>query len=118
MPRLRTYLFVAGATSAARYDSLPGLLLGGFHGSVAADVARRPPVGAQVLEIGAGPGHLATRALATRARANAEHAISCIQRRPKFVPGQVAAPPFPDAALDLVVSTPAIAPADRKAGVA
>jgi ubiquinone/menaquinone biosynthesis C-methylase UbiE len=35
-----------------------------------------------------------------------------------LVPGHVAALPFPDAAFDLVVSTPAIAPADRKAGVA
>jgi ubiquinone/menaquinone biosynthesis C-methylase UbiE len=86
MPRLRTYLLLAGATAAtvavvrhrmsgggvevpggivmadaARYDSLSGRLLAGFYASVAADVAAVAPSGGRVLEIGAGPGHLTAR---------------------------------------------------------
>jgi SAM-dependent methyltransferase len=105
---------------AARYDSLSGVLLGSFYGSVAADVATAAPNRGRVLDVGCGPGHLANRlardnglevtgldldpAMIERARANAEHEVAA-ERRPTFVVGGVDALPFPDASFDLVVST-------------
>ena len=46
---------------AARYDALSGFLLGSFYDSVAADIAAAAPTGGRVLDVGCGPGHLATR---------------------------------------------------------
>jgi len=105
---------------AARYDSLSGVLLGSFYGSVAADVAAAAPAGGRVLDVGCGPGHLANRlargqglevtgldldpAMIERARANAERGVAA-ERRPTFVVGGVAALPFPEGSFDLVVST-------------
>ena len=105
---------------ASRYDSLSGVFLGPFYGSVAADVATAAPPSGRVLDVGCGPGHLANRlardhglevtgldldpAMIERARANAERAVIA-ERRPSFVVGSVAALPFSDASFDLVVST-------------
>ena len=105
---------------ASRYDSLSGVFLGSFYDSVAADVAAAAPSGGWILDVGCGPGHLANRlarqhslevtgidldpAMIERARTNAERSVVA-ERRPTFVVGGVAALPFPDASIDLVVST-------------
>ncbi len=105
---------------AAGYDSLSKVLLGPFYRSVAADVAAVASTGAQVLDIGCGPGHLVNRlardhrlevtgldldpTMIDRARANARQAVAA-ERQPTFVAGGVAALPFADRSFDLVVST-------------
>jgi SAM-dependent methyltransferase len=105
----------------AVYDTLSRVLLGPFLGRIAADVASVPPAGAQVLEVGCGPGHLSIRlarqhdlevtgldldpAMIARARANADRPGTGDQRRPEFVVGDVATMAFPDRSFDLVVST-------------
>ena len=103
-----------------RYDTLSRILLGRLFGPIAADIAAAAPPGAQVLEVGCGPGHLASRlardhglevvgldldpAMIERARVNAErHGTG--GPRPTFVAGDVAAMPFADGSFDLVVST-------------
>jgi hypothetical protein len=43
---------------AGVYDTLSRLLLGPLYRRIAADVAAVAPDGAQVLEVGCGPGHL------------------------------------------------------------
>ncbi len=104
---------------AARYDTWSARLLGGFYGSVAADVAASAPTGARALELGCGPGHLAVRlvrdhgldvvgldldpAMIARARLGAERLPAAA--RPAFVVGNAAALPFGDAEFDIVVST-------------
>jgi SAM-dependent methyltransferase len=105
---------------AAVYDTLSRLLLGPFLARIAADVAAVAPDGAQVLEVGCGPGHLSTRlahhgfevtgldldpAMIARARANTDRAANRGGRRPSFLVGDVAALAFPDRSFDLVVST-------------
>jgi len=105
---------------AAAYDLQSRLLLGPFFRAVAADVAACAPIGARVLEVGCGPGHLSIRlardhgfavsgldldpAMIERARANAERSATA-EHRPSFAVGDVAALPFPDGSFDLVVST-------------
>ncbi len=104
---------------AASYDTLSGRLLGGFYRSIAEDVGGSAPAGARVLEIGCGPGHLASRlvrdhgldvtgldldpAMIERSRARAERLAG--GPRPQFVVGDAAALPFADGEFDLVVST-------------
>jgi SAM-dependent methyltransferase len=106
---------------AGVYDTLSRLLLGPLIDGIAADVAAVAPAGAQVLEVGCGPGHLSIRlarqhglnvtgldldpAMIARARANADRPGNSDQRRPSFVLGDVAALAFPDGSFDLVVST-------------
>jgi SAM-dependent methyltransferase len=105
---------------AVIYDTLSRLLLGPFLARIAADVAAVAPDGAQVLEVGCGPGHLSTRlahhgfevtgldldpAMIARARANTDRAANRGGRRPSFLVGDVAALAFPDRSFDLVVST-------------
>ena len=106
---------------AAVYDTLSRLLLGPFVGRIAADVAAATTAGAQVLEVGCGPGHLSIRlagqhglevtgldldpAMIARARANADRAGDDAERRPSFLVGDVGALAFPDESFDLVVST-------------
>jgi SAM-dependent methyltransferase len=105
---------------AVLYDTLSRLLLGPFLARIAADVAAVAPDGAQVLEVGCGPGHLSTRlahhgfevtgldldpAMIARARANTDRAANRGGRRPSFLVGDVAALAFPDRSFDLVVST-------------
>jgi SAM-dependent methyltransferase len=103
------------------YDGLSRLLLGQFLGRIAADVAAVAPTGAQVLEVGCGPGHLSIRlarqhgfdvtgldldpAMIARAGANADRRGNGGQRQPSFLVGDVAALAFPDGSFDLVVST-------------
>jgi SAM-dependent methyltransferase len=105
----------------ARYDTLSRLLLSPLIKRIAADVASVAPVGAQVLEVGCGPGHLSIRlarqhglevtgldldpAMIARARANTHRPETGDQRRPEFLVGDVAALAFPDRSFDLVVST-------------
>jgi ubiquinone/menaquinone biosynthesis C-methylase UbiE len=116
---------VAGGTlirDAALYDALVHrLLLGSLFDRVAADVAAVATDGAEVLEVGCGPGRLSillTRehgldvtgldldpAMIERARANAERSGEGDERRPSFVVGDVASLAFPDGSFDLVVST-------------
>ena len=103
---------------AGLYDTLSRLVLGSFYEKIAADVADAVPSGAQVLEVGCGPGHLSmelTRhgfdvtgldldpAMIERARANAARGGGQIE--PMFAVGDVAALPHPDQSFDLVVST-------------
>jgi SAM-dependent methyltransferase len=105
---------------AGVYDALSRLLLGPFLARIAADVAAVAPAGAQVLEVGCGPGHLSIRlarhglevtgldldpAMIARARANTDRAGNRGGRRPSFLVGDVAALAFPDRSFDLVVST-------------
>jgi SAM-dependent methyltransferase len=105
---------------AGVYDTLTRLLLGPLYRRIAADVAAAAPDGAQVLEVGCGPGHLSIRlarqhgldvtgldldpAMIARARANADRPGNSDQRRPSFVLGDVAAL-APNGSFDLVVST-------------
>jgi ubiquinone/menaquinone biosynthesis C-methylase UbiE len=106
---------------AGVYDTLSRLLLGPLMERIAADVAAVAPAGAQVLEVGCGPGLLSLRlgrhhgfevtgldldlAMIARARANADRPRNGDQRRPEFLVGDVAALAFPDRSFDLVVST-------------
>ena len=105
---------------AGVYDALSRLLLGPLVARIAADVAAVAPTGAQVLEVGCGPGHLSIRlashglevtaldldpAMIARAQANADRPPNAGQRRPSFLVGNAAALAFPDASFDLVVST-------------
>jgi SAM-dependent methyltransferase len=106
---------------AGVYDTLSRLLLGPLVKRIAADVAAVTPDGAQILEVGCGPGLLSLRlgrqhglevtgldldpAMIARARANADRPANGDQRRPLFLVGDVAALAFPDGSFDLVVST-------------
>jgi SAM-dependent methyltransferase len=103
------------------YDALSRLLLGQLHRRIAADVAAVAPDGAQVLEVGCGPGHLSVQlagqhrlevtgldldpAMIARAAANTDRAANRGGRRPSFLVGDVASLAFPDRSFDLVVST-------------
>jgi SAM-dependent methyltransferase len=103
------------------YDTLSRLLLGPLVKRIAADVAAVAPDGAQILEVGCGPGLLSLRlgrhhgfevtgldldpAMIARARTNADRPGNGDQRRPSFLVGDVAALAFPDGSFDLVVST-------------
>ena len=106
---------------AGVYDTLTRLLLGPLYRRIAADVAAAAPDGAQVLEVGCGPGHLSIRlarrhgldvtgldldpAMIARAQANTDRAANRGGRQPSFLVGDVAALAFPDRSFDLVVST-------------
>jgi SAM-dependent methyltransferase len=106
---------------AVLYDTMSRLLLSPLVKRIAADVASVAPDGAQVLEVGCGPGHLSIRlarhhglevtgldldpAMIARARANADRLGNGDGRRPEFLVGDVAALAFPDRSFDLVVST-------------
>jgi SAM-dependent methyltransferase len=106
---------------AVVYDGVSRLLLGPLVARIADDVAGVAPAGAQVLEVGCGPGRLSIRlarhhglevtgldldpAMIARARANADRPDTGDQRRPEFLVGDVAALAFPDRSFDLVVST-------------
>jgi SAM-dependent methyltransferase len=100
------------------YDTLTRILMGSLFRGIAADVAAGSPVGARVLEVGCGPGHLAIRlaaeglevtgldldpAMIERARVNATEADATT--RLSFVVGSAAALPFPDVSFDVAVST-------------
>lgn len=105
---------------AASYDTLTGLLLRSFYDAVAADVGTSVHPGARVLEVGCGPGRLATRlasrglnvtgldldpAMIERARRSADRGGFTPGAAPSFVVGDAAALPFDDAQFDAVVST-------------
>jgi SAM-dependent methyltransferase len=107
---------------AVGYDALiHRLVLGSLFARIAADVAALAPDGAQVLEVGCGPGRLSIRlarqhgldvtgldldpAMIERARANADRPGNGTGHRPSFLVGDVASLAFPDASFDLVVST-------------
>jgi SAM-dependent methyltransferase len=107
---------------ARAYDRLSHrILLGSFFGGIVADIATNVTDGAQVLEVGCGPGHLSIRmarelglettgldldpAMIDVARANADDAAGEKGGKPSFVLGDVASLPFPDGSFDLVVST-------------
>ena len=105
---------------AVVYDTLSRLLLSPLVKRIAADVAAAAPAGAQILEVGCGPGHLSLRlarhgfevtgldldpAMIARARANADRPENSDQRQPSLLVGDVAALAFPDRSFDLVVST-------------
>ena len=106
---------------AGVYDTLSRLLLGPLVKRIAADVAEVAPDGAQILEVGCGPGLLSLRlarqhgfkvtgldldpAMMARARANTDRAPNGEGRRPSFLVGDVAALAFPDGSFDLVIST-------------
>ena len=108
--------------SAGLYDMLYASLLGGFYARVAGQVAGALSTG-QLLEVSCGPGRLAARlagaapavrvtgldlrpAMVERARRRARRAR--LERRVRFVGGDVAALPFPARRFDVVVSTLAL----------
>jgi len=106
---------------AGVYDTLSRLVLGPLIERIAADVAAAAPDGAQILEVGCGPGLLSLRlarhhgfevtgldldpAMIARAQANTNRPGNGDQRRPSFLVGDMAALAFPDRSFDLVVST-------------
>jgi SAM-dependent methyltransferase len=106
---------------AGIYDTLSRLLLGPLLARIAADVGAVAPAGAQVLEVGCGPGHLSIRlardhglevtgldldpAMIARARANTHPPETGDLHQPAFLVGDVAALAFPDRSFDLVIST-------------
>jgi SAM-dependent methyltransferase len=104
------------------YDRLSHrILLGSFFGGISADIGATAAVGARVLEVGCGPGHLSVRMarqfgldvtgldldpdMIEIARANAGASAAGAEHQPTYVVGDVASMPFPDASFDLVVST-------------
>jgi ubiquinone/menaquinone biosynthesis C-methylase UbiE len=107
------------APNATLYDAVSSPLLKGFLTTVARDLAELAPQG-QVLEVGSGPGRLATT-LAEVApdmrvtgvdiapdmveRATSLATRSGVADRVGFRVGDVASLPFPDASFDVVVST-------------
>lgn len=107
------------APSAEVYDTFATPALSGFYQQIAEDLADTAPRG-RVLEIGSGPGQLATKlgALAPEVyvvgidivpemveRANTRAAKSGVADRVTFQVGDAAALPFPNATFDVVVST-------------
>jgi SAM-dependent methyltransferase len=109
------------------YDTMTGWLLGSFYSGVADDVAAAVPVGARVLDVGCGPGHLVGR-LADRGLdvagidldpAMIARARRRIGDRARLEPADVASLPFGDGSFDLVVSTLSMHHwADRQTGLA
>ncbi len=111
---VRTY----SAPDARLYDSFAGLLFGPLYRRLAADVASIRTSG-RLLEIGPGPGHLATdiaretdlaivgvdidAAMIDRARRRAER--SGLADRVRFELGDVAALPFDGESFDMAVSS-------------
>ena len=107
--------------NAVVYDAFSRLLLGPFFRHIAADSAAVVPKGAQVLEVGCGPGQLSLElarqhgldvtgvdldpAMVERARANALRTKNGDERRPAFLVGDVTSLAFPERSFDLVVST-------------
>ena len=104
----------------AFYDVVSRVVLASFYRQVAANVATTASAGAQVLEVGCGPGHLSIRlahsglavtgldldpAMIERAKANSDRAGDSGQHPLSFRIGDVASLPFPDGSFDLVVST-------------
>ena len=117
------------------YDLWSRLFLDGFFRRIAADVATVAPASGDVLEVGAGPGHLAVRlarehalhvtatdldpAMVARERANvaqafgrgeapvrrSDRAADPASRPPQCVEADVGALPFDDGSFDVVVST-------------
>ncbi|MGK5534090.1 class I SAM-dependent methyltransferase [Streptomyces sp. URMC 129] len=102
------------------YDRTARWALGGLYRRVAADVAADAPAGASVLDVGTGPGRL----LHELAGLRADLALTGIDVSPGMVEvgrraardrglgdrvdlrvGDVAALPFPDGSVDVVVST-------------
>ena len=108
-------------TDAGGYDLWSRLFLGPAFRDITADVADTAPPGADVLEVGCGPGHLAIRlareglrvtasdldpTMVARARANVDRAFAPDDpARPGCLEADVADLPFPDASFDIVVST-------------
>jgi SAM-dependent methyltransferase len=108
-------------TDTGGYDLWSRLFLGPAFRDITADVADTAPPGADVLEVGCGPGHLAIRlareglrvtasdldpAMVARARANVDRAFAPDDpARPGCLEADVASLPFPDASFDIVVST-------------
>ena len=105
----------------ATYDRLTRVLLGSLFDGIARDVAAVARPGVRVLEVGCGPGHLSITladrhgldvtgldldpAMIERARTNAGRSRSGSAAHVTFRVGDVAALPFEDGTLDLVVST-------------
>jgi ubiquinone/menaquinone biosynthesis C-methylase UbiE len=105
------------------YDIGASLLLGPVHARVARAIGAAAPAGADVLDVGCCPGHLALRVAAQRedlrvtgldvdpgmvARATRNRdrrAGAPDPQLPAFVVGDVATLPFADATFDLAVST-------------
>jgi len=107
------------APSASLYDAASSLLLRGFFTGVAGELAELAPQ-AHVLEIGSGPGRLAITLAETAPelrvtgvdvaadmveRATTLAARSGVADRVRFLVGDVASLPLPDATFDVVVST-------------
>jgi SAM-dependent methyltransferase len=98
---------------ASGYERMTGWLLGSFYAGVATDVAAVAPPGARVLDVGSGPGHLASR-LADHGLdvvaidldpAMVAMATKRLAGRAETAVASVTALPFADASFDVVVST-------------
>jgi SAM-dependent methyltransferase len=115
LDNLRRY----SAQNAVFYDTLTALVLDDFYTRTARELVEIAPR-ERVLEVGSGPGRLATRLaeLAPGVRvtgvdistemveiANALAARSCVADRVEFLVGEAASLPLSDASFDTVVST-------------
>jgi len=111
--------------SVGAYDLVTRLIFRRRYDEIAAAIATEASEGATVVDLGSGTGQVLVR-LATlapsleltgvdvdpemvaRARAKAERAIPPSGRRPTFVEADAGALPFPDASVDLLVSSYAV----------
>ena len=110
---------------AAAYDRLTGWLLGSFYDGIAADIAATVPLGASVLDVGCGPGHLTRRLAALGLDATGSDLDPAMVERAtahgggRYLAADAASLPFEDDAFDLVVSTLSMHHwADARAGLA
>jgi SAM-dependent methyltransferase len=96
---------------AAAYDRLTGWLLGSFYDGVAADIRAIATPGASVLDVGCGPGHLASRLAAMGLDVTGIDLDPVMVERAaargagRYLAADAASLPFEDGAFDLAVST-------------
>ena len=111
--------------SVGVYDLVTHLLFRGRYDEIAAAIAAEAPDGASIVDLGSGTGEVLVRLaklapsldltgvdvdpeMVVRAQAKAVGAIPAGGRRPAFLVADAGALPFPDASVDLLVSSYAV----------